>query len=162
MLRTDPDNREARDALKRLYTADRGLQRARRAPPPGARAHARRRRRRSAPPCSARSRAIYREHIKSDAALVTVLTQIVAARRERTSTPSASSRASTRRSAAGAICSRTSRSSPSSTDEPDEKAELYRAAARRWLEQFSNVQNAVEAYEELLEVDADDARRARS
>src|SRR5207244_2925172 len=29
------------------------------------------------------------------------------------------------------------------------KGELYRAVARRWLDQFSNVQNAVEAYEKL-------------
>ena len=39
---------------------------------------------------------------------------------------------------------------------PQAKAELYRAIARRWLEQFSNVQNAVEAYEKLREVDPDD------
>ena len=35
--------------------------------------------------------------------------------------------------------------------EPSVKAELYRTIARRWLDQFSNVQNAVEAYEKLLE-----------
>ena len=42
------------------------------------------------------------------------------------------------------------------------KAELYRAIARRWLEQFSNVQNAVEAYEKLREVAPADARRPTS
>ena len=36
------------------------------------------------------------------------------------------------------------------------KAELWRAIARRWLEQFSNVQNAVEAYEKLHAVEPDD------
>ena len=36
------------------------------------------------------------------------------------------------------------------------KAELWRAIARRWLEQFSNVQNAVEAYEKLHAVDPRD------
>ncbi|MGC4094943.1 MAG: hypothetical protein QM756_44905 [Polyangiaceae bacterium] len=42
----------------------------------------------------------------------------------------------------------------------EEKRELYRAAARRWLEQFSNVQNATEAYAKLLAVAPDD-REAR-
>ncbi len=41
--------------------------------------------------------------------------------------------------------------------EPEEKVKLYRAAARRWMKQFSNVQNAVGAYEALLEVDPNDA-----
>jgi tetratricopeptide (TPR) repeat protein len=36
------------------------------------------------------------------------------------------------------------------------KAELYRAAGRRWLDQFSNVQNAVEAFEKLHEARPDD------
>lgn len=38
------------------------------------------------------------------------------------------------------------------TSDDDEKAELYRSAARRWGEQFSNVQNAITAYEGLLAV----------
>lgn len=42
----------------------------------------------------------------------------------------------------------------------DEKKELYRSAARRWLDQFSNVQNATEAYAKLLRVDPSD-REAR-
>ena len=33
--------------------------------------------------------------------------------------------------------------------EPTVKAELWRAVARRWLDQFANVQNALEAYEKL-------------
>lgn len=37
-----------------------------------------------------------------------------------------------------------------------EKQELYRVAARRWLDQFSNVQNATEAYSKLLAVAPDD------
>lgn len=43
--------------------------------------------------------------------------------------------------------------------EPDAaaQAELHRAVARRWLDQFSNVQNAVEAYERLLRVAPTDA-----
>lgn len=38
------------------------------------------------------------------------------------------------------------------TEDPAEKASTYRSAARRWLDQFSNVQNAIAAYEGLLEV----------
>src|SRR5690606_3293007 len=37
-----------------------------------------------------------------------------------------------------------------------EKIELLRDVARRWLSQFSNVQNATEAYEALLEAVPDD------
>lgn len=46
------------------------------------------------------------------------------------------------------------------TPDLTEKQNLYRAAARRWLEQFSNVQNATEAYAKLLKVAPDD-REAR-
>ncbi|HVY44578.1 MAG TPA: tetratricopeptide repeat protein, partial [Minicystis sp.] len=42
------------------------------------------------------------------------------------------------------------------TSNPVEKVNLYRAVARRWVEQFSNVQNAVNAYEALLEASPDD------
>src|SRR5690606_20273081 len=38
----------------------------------------------------------------------------------------------------------------------EEKKTLYRAVARRWLDQFSNVQNATDAYAELLKVSPDD------
>ena len=36
------------------------------------------------------------------------------------------------------------------------KVELYRAIARRWLDQFSNVQNALEGYEKLAELAPED------
>jgi tetratricopeptide (TPR) repeat protein len=42
------------------------------------------------------------------------------------------------------------------TPDLEEKKALYRAAARRWLEQFSNAQNAAEAYAALLKVAPDD------
>ncbi|MSP25742.1 MAG: tetratricopeptide repeat protein, partial [Myxococcales bacterium] len=42
------------------------------------------------------------------------------------------------------------------TDSVAERAGLLRAVARRWLDQFSNVQNAMVAYEALLEAAADD------
>jgi golgin subfamily B member 1 len=37
------------------------------------------------------------------------------------------------------------------TSDTDERVELYRSVARRWAEQFSNVQNAISAYEKLIE-----------
>jgi golgin subfamily B member 1 len=42
------------------------------------------------------------------------------------------------------------------TPDVEEKKTLFRAAARRWLEQFSNAQNAAEAYASLLKVAPDD------
>ncbi len=42
------------------------------------------------------------------------------------------------------------------TEDPNEKVELMRAAGRRWLDQFSNVQNATQAFEALLEVSPGD------
>ena len=47
------------------------------------------------------------------------------------------------------------------TPDTEEKRELFRAAGRRWLEQFSNAQNATEAYEKLLKVAPGDAEARR-
>ncbi len=47
------------------------------------------------------------------------------------------------------------------TPDLEEKQELFRTAGRRWLEQFSNVQNATEAYEKLLKVAPADAEARR-
>lgn len=45
-------------------------------------------------------------------------------------------------------------------EEPSVRAEIYRVVARKWLEQFTNVQNAIETYEKLREVQPKD-REAR-
>ena len=37
-------------------------------------------------------------------------------------------------------------------EDPEVRAEIYRVVARKWLEQFTNVQNAIETYEKLREV----------
>jgi tetratricopeptide (TPR) repeat protein len=103
MLRTDPENAEAREALKRLYVQTESWnalvelyrQELEKTPPDDTR---------RAPRSCARSRTIYRERAKNDAALVTVLSQIVARSTTKTSTPCASWRPSTRPSAAGVIC----------------------------------------------------------
>jgi len=47
------------------------------------------------------------------------------------------------------------------TPDVEEKRELYRAAGRRWLEQFSNAQNATEAFEKLLKVAPSDEEARR-
>ena len=108
-----------------------------------------RRRQTAAPRVLREIAAVYRDRIKSDTALVTVLTQIVQLD-DRTSSRCASSCACTKRSGVGATCSQHQRRSPACFPPGDEKAELFRSVARRWLEQFSNVQNATEAYEALL------------
>ena len=93
---------------------------------------------------------IYRESIKSDSALVTVLSQIIAL----DSTDAAAVRELARvYEALGRWRDLLTTQMRLAELEPDAgtKAELYRAIARRWLEQFSNVQNAVEAYEKLRE-----------
>jgi tetratricopeptide (TPR) repeat protein len=46
--------------------------------------------------------------------------------------------------------------------DPTEKADLFRMIARRWLEQFSNVQNATSAFESLLAVVPGDAEACRN
>ena len=159
LSRQDPSNSEARDALKRLYRADRRA---------GTRS----------PICSGRSSSasapddaaarlpilreiagVYREHVKSDSALVTVLSQIIAldptdidAVRELARVYEALGRWRD-------LLTTQTRLAELET-ERGEKAELYRAVARRWLDQFSNVQNAVEAYEKLLEVEPERRRGA--
>ena len=94
--------------------------------------------------------AVYRDRIKSDTALVTVLTQIVQldgqdieSLRELTRVYETLGRWRDLLQHQTALADLL----PSG----DEKAELFRAVARRWLDQFSNVQNAIEAYEALLE-----------
>ncbi|MCU0691106.1 MAG: tetratricopeptide repeat protein, partial [Polyangiaceae bacterium] len=42
------------------------------------------------------------------------------------------------------------------TDDVDEKLRLLRAAGKRWIEQFQNVQNATEVYEKIFEVEPSD------
>jgi tetratricopeptide (TPR) repeat protein len=152
VLRTDPENRDAREALKRLYTQTEAWtalveilrQELERTHEPPARAGVLR-----------EIAAVYRERVKNDAALVTVLTQIVQlddhdadAVRELTKVYEALGRWRD-------LLQYQQRLAELSTDK-EEKATLYRAAARRWVEQFSNVQNAVSAYEALLDVDPSD------
>ncbi|HEY4120148.1 MAG TPA: hypothetical protein VGM56_19925, partial [Byssovorax sp.] len=154
VLRTDPENKDARDALKRLYLATEGW---------NALVELYRQDLERTPATDVAARAnvlreiasIYRDRVKSDAALVTVLTQIV----QLDDTDVDSIRELTRvYEGLGRwrdLLQHQQRLAEL-TSNPVEKANLYRAVARRWVEQFSNVQNAVAAYEALLEVDPDD------
>ena len=102
---------------------------------------------------------IYRDHVKSDSALVTVLTQVV----NLDPTDIASVRELVRVYEAlqrwRDLLTMQARQADLEP-EPTVKAELWRVIARRWLDQFSNVQNAVEAYEKLRAVDPDDREAA--
>jgi len=154
LLRSEPANVTARDALKRLYgstgqfnhLADLLRSELERIAPDDAAARL---------PVLRDIAAIYREHIRSDSALVTVLSQIIgldphdaAAVRELARVYEALGRWRD-------LLTTQLRLAELETV-PSTKAELYRAIARRWLEQFSNVQNALEAYEKLRESEPDD------
>jgi tetratricopeptide (TPR) repeat protein len=153
-LRSQPNNVEAREALKRLYRTSgsynhladllrselEGV-----APDDGA----------ARLPVLREIAQIYRENIKSDSALVTVLSQIIALDANDADAVRELARVY---EALGRWRDLLTTQMRLAELEPNEgvKAELYRAAGRRWLEQFSNVQNAVEAFEKLREARPDD------
>ncbi|HXN33651.1 MAG TPA: tetratricopeptide repeat protein, partial [Polyangiaceae bacterium] len=154
VLRQDANNAAAREALKRLYRqsasynalADLLRQELEKLAADDAAARL---------PILHDVAGVYREHLKSDSALVTVLTQIVAL--------DPSDLASVRdlvRIYEGLqrwrdLLTMQARQAELERD-PKVKADLWRTIARRWLEQFSNVQNAVEAYEKLHATDPHD------
>ncbi|MBX3224301.1 MAG: hypothetical protein KF795_27550 [Labilithrix sp.] len=154
LLRSQPNNAEAREALKRLYRTSGSynhladllrseLERV--APDDGA----------TRLPVLREIAQIYRENIKSDSALVTVLSQIIALDAADADAVRELARVY---EALGRWRDLLTTQMRLAELEPDQavKAELYRAAGRRWLEQFSNVQNAVEAFEKLREAAPDD------
>jgi tetratricopeptide (TPR) repeat protein len=154
LLRSEPTNVAARDALKRLYRstgaynhlADLLRTELERIAPDDAAARL---------PVLRDIAQIYRESIKSDSALVTVLSQIIAL----DSMDAAAVRELARvYETLGRWRDLLTTQMRLAELEPDAgaKAELYRAIARRWLDQFSNVQNAVEAFEKLREAEPED------
>ncbi|HEY8038469.1 MAG TPA: tetratricopeptide repeat protein [Polyangiaceae bacterium] len=154
ILRQDPRNKDARDALRRLYRQTASW---------NALTDLLRQELDRLAPDDAAGRlsvlrdigGIYREHVKSDSALVTVLTQIV----QLDASDLASVRELVRVYEAlqrwRDLLTMQARQAELESA-PTVKAELWRAIARRWLDQFSNVQNAVEAYEKLHAVDPAD------
>jgi tetratricopeptide (TPR) repeat protein len=155
LLRQDPRNKEARDALKRLYRQTASW---------NALTDLLRQEldRLGADDRAARLAVlrdigeIYRDHVKSDSALVTVLTQIVQLDSE--DLPSVRELVRVYEALQRWRDLLTTQARQAELEhEPTVKAELWRAIARRWIEQFSNVQNAVESYEKLRTVDPHDA-----
>ncbi len=158
VLRQDPDSEMARDALKRLYKSTQGFtalvellrQQLERTP---AEEYPKRL------SILREVASVYRLFIRSDASLVTVLHQIVQLDDKIDANDVEELRELV------ALYDKLGRHRElltyqlklaELTSNAEEKVELYRAAARRWLEQFSNFQNATEAYEALLAVAPDD------
>ncbi len=155
ILRQDPVNKEAREALKRLYRQSGGW---------SALTDLLRSELERVPQTDTVARlailrdiaGVYKDAIKSDSALVTVLTQIVALD---TQDVEASRELARVHEALGRWRDLLTTQAKLADLESDKgvKVELYRAIARRWLDQFSNVQNALEAYEKLAELSPDDS-----
>ncbi len=149
-----PRSRDAREALKRLYrqTASHAAlidllrQELEKVAPDDAAARL---------PVLRDIAGIYRDHLKSDSALVTVLTQIVGL--DPTDLASVRDLVRVYQSLQRWRDLLTMQARQADLEhDPAVKAELWRASARRWLEQFSNVQNAVESYEKLHVADPSD------
>lgn len=152
VLRQEPNNESARDALKRLLKATQGfttlveLLRQQLEHTPAEEYEKRLEILREVA-------GVYRQYLKNDTALVTVLHQIVMLDErldahdveELRELVSLYDKLGRHRE----LLTYQLKLAEVSPD-VEEKATLYRAAARRWLEQFSNFQNATEAYEALL------------
>jgi len=154
VLRQDPSNQTAREALKRLLKATQGFT---------ALVELLRQQLEHTPADEYEKRleilrevaSVYRQYLKNDTALVTVLHQIVMLDERLDAHDVEELRELV------SLYDKLGRHRELLTYQlklaevsPDvqEKAALYRAAARRWLDQFSNFQNATEAYEALLKV----------
>jgi tetratricopeptide (TPR) repeat protein len=149
ILRQEPGNAAAREALKRLYRQTSGwnaltdLLRTELEKVAQDDAAARL-------PILREIAEIYRLHIKSDSALVTVLSQIVALDKEDADAVRELARVYEALGRWRDLLSTQTRLAELEKD-TGAKTELYRAVARRWLEQFSNVQNAIEIYEKVFQ-----------
>jgi tetratricopeptide (TPR) repeat protein len=99
--------------------------------------------------------AVYDEHMRSDTALLTVLSQILQIDDEDIEAVRGLIRVYESLNRWRDLLNMQQRLAELTSDEP-ERIDLLRAVARRWLEQFSNVQNAIRSYERLLEVTGDD------
>ncbi|MEB2314045.1 MAG: tetratricopeptide repeat protein [Sorangiineae bacterium] len=162
VLRQDPDNAEARASLKRLYTQTQGY---------NALVELLRQELDRTPVEQYEARlgilrevaTVYRQFIKSETALVTVLNQIVQLDEKLDENDIVEVRELAQlyeKLGRWRELLTTQLKLADLSSDTDEKQALYRAVARRWLEQFSNVQNATEAYEALLGVAPGD-REAR-
>jgi tetratricopeptide (TPR) repeat protein len=154
VLRQDPKHKDAREALRRLYRAtaswnaltDLLRQDLDKLAADDAAGRL---------PLLREIAGVYRDHVKSDSALVTVLTQIVQLDPSDLGSVRELVRVYEALQRWRDLLTMQARQADLEP-EPTVKAELWRAIARRWQEQFSNVQNAVEAYEKLHAVEPKD------
>lgn len=159
VLRHDADNVEAREALKRLYKQTEGY---------NALVELLRQQLERTDPAQYEARLailrevadVYRTFIKSDTALVSVLNQIVHLDEKVDEEDVAELRELV------GLYEKLGRwrdllthqlKLAELTPDLEEKKALYRAAGERWLDQFTNVQNATEAFEHLLKLAPEDA-----
>jgi tetratricopeptide (TPR) repeat protein len=98
---------------------------------------------------------VYRQHMPADPALASVLGQIATLDPSDTQTLRELCTAYERLARWRDLLSCQQKLAEVSTD-TGEKVELLRGVAKRWLDQFSNVQNATAAYESLLAADPTD------
>jgi tetratricopeptide (TPR) repeat protein len=162
VLRNDPDNGEAREKLKGFYKQTQSH---------NALVELLRQQLERLPADAYQARlavlrevaTIYREYIKNDTALLSVLNQIVQLDDKLDEHDVNEMREIV------ALYDRLGRARDmityqlklaDITPDVEEKKQLYRLAGRRWLEQFSNAQNAADAYAALLKLDPKD-REAR-
>ena len=154
LLRQDPNSKDARDALKRLYRQTGGW---------NALTYILRTELEKIPTSDTVARlatlreiaGVYRDSIKSDSALVTVLAQIVTMAPNDLDAVRELARVYETLGRWRDLLTTQTRLGELETAQGT-KIELHRAIARRWLDQFSNVQNALEAFEKLAELAPDD------
>jgi tetratricopeptide (TPR) repeat protein len=158
-LRADPSNVEAREALKRLYTQteawvpliDLLKHELDRVPAEDKETRIR---------LLLEITRLHRTHVKSDTALLPMLTQLMQLDEQNEEAARELVRIYEALSRWRDLLMFQQKLADIITD-PREKATLYRAVARRWLDQFSNVGNGIDAYEALLRVEPQD-EEARS
>ncbi|HWL87842.1 MAG TPA: tetratricopeptide repeat protein, partial [Polyangiaceae bacterium] len=154
LLRQDPNNKEARTSLKRLYRLSGGW---------NALADLLRgdlekigiEDKEARLPVLREIASIYRNDLKNDSALVTVLSQVSTLDPEDKDAARELARVYAALGRWREMLATQARVAELET-EVGARTEIYREVARRWLEQFSNMQNAIDAYEKLLEASPDD------
>ena len=99
---------------------------------------------------------VYREHIKSDSALVTVLGQLLQLDDQDADAVRELCRVYETLQRWRDLLVHQQKLAELSGDR-EEKLALLHSAGKRWLEQFQNVQNATEVYERIFQIDASDA-----
>lgn len=154
VLRGDPANKDARDALKRLYRETEGYvalvelyrQDLERAAPDDAPARL----------AALREMAVlYRDKTKNDATLLQVLSQMAQLDDRDIETVRELCKVCESLQRWRDLLAHQQRLAEL-TPSKAEKIELFRSVARRWAEQFNNAQNAISAFEALLEVEPTD------